>query len=94
MQYWVYMLVCADGTLYTGLATDVARRLAEHNGAGCKGARYTAARRPVRVVYRALFANRSAAAKEEARIKALTRSDKQRLIDTAAGSVPILALVS
>ena len=81
MTYWVYMLICADGTLYTGLATDLARRLAEHNGAGSKGARYTAARRPVQMVYQARFANRSEAAKEEARIKALTRAEKQQLID-------------
>ena len=83
MNYWVYILVCADGTLYTGLATDVGRRLAEHNGVGAKGARYTSARRPVRLVYQARFMSRSEAAKAEARIKALNRADKQSLIDTA-----------
>ncbi|MEL7544192.1 MAG: GIY-YIG nuclease family protein [Pseudomonadota bacterium] len=49
MAWFVYIVECADGTLYTGVATDVARRLDEHNGAGAKGkgARYTATRRPV-----------------------------------------------
>jgi putative endonuclease len=71
---------CADASLYTGVARDVGRRLAEHNGAGTRGARYTAARRPVCLVYQAAFANRSLAQQEEARIKALSRSEKQLLI--------------
>ena len=83
MRYWVYIVACADGTLYTGIATDVARRLAEHNGAGRKGARYTSARRPVTAVYQTSFTNRSEAAKEEGRIKRLSRVEKQRLIDAA-----------
>ncbi|MEQ1719134.1 MAG: GIY-YIG nuclease family protein, partial [Hyphomicrobium sp.] len=52
--YWLYIVLCADATLYTGIATDVARRVCEHNGAATakttakgKGARYTSARRPV-----------------------------------------------
>jgi putative endonuclease len=80
MAYAVYIVRCADGSLYTGLATDVARRLAEHNGVGTRGARYTSARRPVVVVYVADFANRSLAAKEEARIKQLSRMEKLALI--------------
>ena len=79
--YSVYIVVCADGSLYTGIATDVARRLAEHNGEKRKGARYTAARRPVQLVYSATFATRSEAQKEEFRIKQLARVDKQKLID-------------
>lgn len=78
--FWVYVVRCADGTLYTGVARDVEKRLAEHNGAGTRGARYTAARRPVALVYRASFASRSLAQQEEARIKSLSRSDKQVLI--------------
>ena len=83
MRYWVYIVACADGTLYTGIAMDVARRLAEHNGEKPKGARYTAARRPVTLMYSAAFDTRSAAQKEEFRIKQLTRAEKQLLIDTA-----------
>jgi putative endonuclease len=93
MVYWLYIVACADGTLYTGIATDVARRVAEHNGLGAtggpsagkgKGARYTSARRPVRLVYEATFETRSDASREEFRIKQLTRSEKQELI---AGTV-------
>lgn len=80
--FWVYVLACADGTLYTGVARDVTRRLAEHNGEKANGARYTAARRPVSLVWSRQFANRSLAQREEARIKALTRADKERLIAT------------
>ena len=83
MRYWVYIVACADGTLYTGIATDVTRRLAEHNGEKARGARYTSARRPVTLVYRAAFATRSEAAKEEFRIKRLPRNAKQTLIDAA-----------
>lgn len=88
MGYFIYIVACADGTLYTGIATDVERRLAEHNGVTAKGAaskagkgaRYTAPRRPVRLVYEAAFATRSAASKEEARIKRLTRTEKDALV--------------
>ena len=80
MTYWLYIAACADGTYYTGIATDVERRLAEHNGTGRRGARYTAARRPVRLVYQTAFPNRSAAQVEEARIKRLTRAGKESLI--------------
>lgn len=86
MAYWLYIVRCADGTLYTGIATDVARRIGEHNGSGSanKGARYTAPRRPVVLVYEAPFETRSAASKEEARIKRLTRPEKDQLIATAS----------
>jgi putative endonuclease len=83
MSYWLYIVECADGTYYTGIATDVERRLAEHNGAKPKGARYTKARRPVALVYDTPFATRSEASKEEARIKRLSRAEKQRLIQSA-----------
>lgn len=86
--FWLYIVECADGTYYTGIATDVQRRLLEHNGgvargARGKGARYTAARRPVTLVFEAQFATRSEALKEEVRIKRLTKGQKQQLIDAA-----------
>jgi putative endonuclease len=83
MSYTLYIVCCADGTLYTGIATDVARRLSQHNGEKGRGARYTAARRPVRLVYQAPFATRSAALIAEARIKRLSRAEKQRLIEAS-----------
>lgn len=83
--YWVYILRCADGSFYTGIARDLARRTAEHNGERGRGARYTAARRPVQVVYRSGFPDRSTAQQEEARIKGLSRIEKARLVGAFSG---------
>ncbi len=79
-RYVVYILACADGTLYTGVARDVHKRIAEHNGERGRGARYTAARRPVRLVYQNACEGRAEAQREEARIKALTRTQKNALL--------------
>ena len=92
MVFAVYIVECADGSFYTGIATDVQRRLLEHNGVAGKanatsnrairgkGARYTAARRPVSLILELQFETRSQAAKEEARIKRLNRDQKQQFI--------------
>ena len=72
-----------DGTYHTDITMDVERRIQEPNSENGKGARYTAARRPVTLVYVASFATRSEALKEELRIKGLTRSQKARLIADA-----------
>jgi putative endonuclease len=71
----VYILLCADGTLYTGCTTDVDRRLREHNGS-TRGARYTRSRRPVSLLRSWPYPDRSAAQREEARIKRLPRDQK------------------
>jgi len=81
MEYSLYIVMCADGTLYTGIAVHVARRIAQHNGEIPGGARYTSGRRPVRLIYKARFASRSEALKEEARIKKLPRQQKQAHLD-------------
>jgi len=85
----VYILRCADGSLYTGVATDVQRRLREHNGDGRAGAKYTRARRPSVVVYREAVADRASACRRERQIKDLSRRQKQALIAAAGleGSV-------
>ena len=83
MAYSLYILRCADGTYYTGITTDVSRRLTEHNGRSGKGAKYTSTRRPVELVYEERFSSRSEALKEELRVKQLTRSQKQALISGA-----------
>ena len=80
-MYFLYILKCADSTLYTGITTDIDRRIAEHNGSKL-GARYTKARRPVELVYTKKFRDRSTASKEESRVKKLSRLEKQRLIIT------------
>ncbi|MDP1645614.1 MAG: GIY-YIG nuclease family protein [Thiobacillus sp.] len=75
----VYMLRCADGSLYTGITTDIARRVAEHNGNSALGARYTRSRRPVQLVYVEAAANRAEATRREATIKLLDRARKLAL---------------
>lgn len=81
-MWYVYILQCADGTLYTGITTDIERRTLEHNESD-KGAKYTRARRPVTLVYTSKHENRSKASKEESRIKNLKRREKEELIQSS-----------
>jgi len=76
---YVYIVRCADGTLYTGWTTDVARRIAQHNAG--RGARYTRIHRPVALVYREEVPDRSAAMRREVAIKKLDRERKERLVE-------------
>lgn len=78
MEYYVYILRCADGTLYTGIAADVERRVAVHNSG--KGAKYTRGRLPVKEVYREIQPDKGAALSREFAIKKLTRAQKLELI--------------
>ncbi len=78
MAWYVYMLRCADGTLYTGVTNDLDGRVAAHNGSKT-GARYTRSRRPVKLVYKERKRNRSYALKREAEIKGWTREEKNTL---------------
>ncbi len=78
MPYFIYILRCADDTLYTGIATDVTRRFEEHRLG--LGAKYTRAHKPVRVVYQEKIGSRSDAQKREAAIKKLTRIKKLAMI--------------
>ena len=77
-MWYVYIIQCKDGTYYTGITTNVERRLKEHNSG--KGAKYTRSRTPVELEECKEFKNRSEASKEEARIKKLTRIKKEKLI--------------
>ena len=79
-DYFVYMVECADGTYYTGITTDINRRVLEHNHS-FKSAKYTRSRRPVRLVYSVIIGTRSEASKEEYRIKKLSRKNKIDLIN-------------
>jgi putative endonuclease len=81
-SWFVYLLRCADNSLYTGITTDLNRRLAEHNGENNsnKGARYTRHRRPVSLVYSETLTCRSNASQREYAIKQLSRSAKEQLI--------------
>lgn len=80
MSYFVYILECCDGSLYTGITTDVIKRLDEHNTSN-KGAKYTKAKRPVKLVYEEDSSDRSSASKREYAIKKLTRAKKLQLIN-------------
>ncbi|OGQ98869.1 MAG: endonuclease [Deltaproteobacteria bacterium RIFOXYD12_FULL_55_16] len=77
--WFVYLVRCQDGTLYCGIAKDLARRLAEHNSAD-KGAKYTRGRRPVQLVYAEEVDSRAKATQREGRIKRMTREQKMGLI--------------
>jgi len=80
-QSWsVYMLQCADGSLYTGVARDLEKRLRQHNGELAGGPRYTSGRRPVQLLWSAPAADRSTAQQREAAIKKLSRENKWRLV--------------
>ena len=79
-MYYVYMLKCADNTIYTGIATELERRIEEHNSSD-KGAKYTRVRRPVSLVYSEEYPDRSLASKREYEIKKkMSRAEKLELI--------------
>jgi putative endonuclease len=83
MSPWlVYIVRCADGSLYTGITNDLAARLKKHNAG--TGAKYTRARRPVRLVWSEKKSSEGAARRREAMIKRLTRLEKLRLVGKSA----------
>lgn len=82
MGYWIYILRCCDGSLYTGSTTDPIQRLKVHQSG--KGAKYTRSRLPVELVYQEELTDKSCALKREAAIKKLSREKKLQLILTAA----------
>lgn len=79
----VYIVECADGSLYTGVAIDLERRVAQHNGELAGGSRYTRVRRPVAVVWSESAVDRSTAQQREAAIKKLSRRLKEKLLESA-----------
>lgn len=79
MPYYLYILRCGDGSLYTGIAADVDKRLAVHQSG--RGAKYTRGRGPLTVVYREECPDRSTALKRELAVKALSREKKLALIE-------------
>jgi predicted GIY-YIG superfamily endonuclease len=84
--WWLYLLKCADGTLYTGITNDLQRRIAQHNGG--TASRYTRSRLPVELVYRERCRGKSGALKKEHRIKTLSRQQKQAYIAAQARPAP------
>jgi putative endonuclease len=86
-NWYVYIVRCSDGSLYTGITTNLERRVAEHNSGGPKGARYTRARRPVKLVYQENQTSRSAASKQEFLVRNLSKTDKELLTLTCPGLI-------
>ena len=78
-EWYTYIVKCSDGSLYTGITTDLERRVDEHNSSN-KGAKYTKTRRPVTLVYNETHTDRSTSSKRESVIKKLNRTDKLKLI--------------
>ena len=78
--WYMYVVECADGTFYTGITTNLTRRLNEHNY-GSRGAKYTRSRRPVKLRFTQEWPNHSKALKEEYKFKNLTRKQKKEIID-------------
>ena len=86
MSNWtVYILRCADNSLYTGITCDTQRRLKEHNHNNRLAAAYTRARRPVKLIYEEFHSDRSSASKREAVIKKLTKMGKEKLVKEQHG---------
>ncbi len=83
-DWFVYLLECADGSLYAGVATDTQRRLRQHNGELVGGAKYTSGRRPVQLVWQQCCATRAQAQQREAQIKRLNRAAKLALLRQAS----------
>ena len=77
-QWWVYILECADGSLYTGITDDLDRRIKAHEAG--KGAKYTRGRGPLKLRYKELLESHSDALRREYQIKAMKRADKLQLI--------------
>lgn len=84
-SWFIYLIRCGDGSLYTGIATDVDRRLNEHKS-GKRGAKYLRGRKPLRLVFRCRAVDRSEASRIESQIKKLSREQKEALV---AGSLTL-----
>lgn len=85
-NWHVYIILCSDNSLYTGITTDMERRFRQH--AEGKGARYFRGRQPLRVVYREDGHSRSSAGRRENLIKAMNRADKALLVARQAETTP------
>ncbi len=82
VQWYVYILRCSDNSLYTGITTDLERRIKEHNNSNKLGAKYTRVRRPVSLVYCEDSLNRKTASQKEYKLKRLTKSEKEKLVSS------------
>ena len=88
-QWHLYLIRCGDGSLYTGITTDVARRLADHRDG--KGAKYLLGRKPLQVVFHQLIGERALAQRVEHRVKRLSKREKEALVQ---GRVSLACMIS
>lgn len=82
MTYYFYMLRCSDNSLYSGITTDLNRRVEEHNSGTSRSAKYTRAKMPVTLVYSEKYETKQAAMKREFQVKQLSKVKKEELIRT------------
>jgi len=80
LPWHLYILRCCDGSLYTGITTDVKRRILEHNGEGKKGAKYLRGKGPATLVFKKRIGGKSLASKAEYRVKRLSKTKKEMLV--------------
>lgn len=93
-EWYLYLLRTRDGDLYTGIATDVPRRIAEHAGGGARGAKFLRARGPLELVYEVRLGSRSVALRAEYRLKKLPKSQKQSIVEEIPDRGQLLSLLS
>jgi putative endonuclease len=94
MQDWhIYLVRTRHGSLYTGAATDVARRLAEHEKAGGRGAKYLRSKGPLKLAYEIKIGDRALTLRVERSIKKLSKDQKERIVATAPGADALLHLL-
>ena len=89
-EWYLYIVKCRDGSLYTGITIDVARRFEEHCGKGTAGAKYLKSRGPLKLVFQAKIGNRALAMKVERKVKKLPKDKKEMLIK---GDIDIKAIM-
>ena len=82
LDWYLYLIRCRDGSLYTGITTNVARRFAEHQGSGDTGAKYLRGRKPLELVFQRKLGSRSLALGVESKVKKLSKARKEELIRT------------
>jgi len=92
-RWHVYIVRAADGTLYTGIAIDVDRRLGEHAAGGARAARYLRGRGPLALVYRRAVGDRALTLRAERRIKRLPRERKEQIVRANPGTARLLRMI-
>ncbi len=89
-DWYLYLIRCRDGTLYTGISTDVDRRFAQHQAEGTAGSRYLKGRGPLSLVFQEKLGSKSLALKAERRIKKMSKARKEKLIKVSGLAVQIV----